>query len=217
MADTDRYRKSLPLDSFQESGTAEIEGSPLATLRTTGRLEQYAGATLSGYVGENDGTRKLRLLAFRGASLEDAMRCRAKRNPALSEAICRNMLEVGGENAAVLNLLGVLANDASMFDLAVRFFIRSLRADPGYYGACVNLGNLLRDQGLPEEAAVCFRHVLEIVPDLRGRPAGAGAAESRPCSRSDPEQGPAFRRDPGPIGPAGYRLGPVHEKGPGNL
>jgi len=165
MADTERYRKSLPLDSFQESGTAEIEGSPLATLRTTGRLEQYAGATLSGYVGENDGTRKLRLLAFRGASLEDAMRCRAKRNPALSEAICRNMLEVGGENAAVLNLLGVLANDASMFDLAVRFFIRSLRADPGYYGACVNLGNLLRDQGLPEEAAVCFRHVLEIVPD----------------------------------------------------
>jgi len=165
MADTERYRKSLPLDSFQQSGTAEIEGSPLSTLRTTGHLDAYAGASLDGYVGENDGTRKMRFMAFRGATLEDAMRFRAKRNPALAEAICHNLLEVSGENPAVLNLLGVLANDASMFDLAVRFFIRALQADPGYYGACVNLGNLLRDQGLPEEAGACFRHVLELVPD----------------------------------------------------
>lgn len=165
MVDTERYRKSLPLDSFQESGTAEIEGSPLATLRKTGRLDHYAGASLKGYVGENDGTRKLRLMALRGVGLEDAMRCRVRGNPALAEAICHNLLEVEGENAAVLNLLGVLANDAVMFDLAVHFFIRSLRANPGYYGACVNLGNLLRDQGLPDEAAACFRHALELCPD----------------------------------------------------
>lgn len=165
MADTERYRTSLPLDSFQQSGTAEIEGSPLATLRTAGHLDTYAGANLDGYVGENDGTRKMRFLAFHGATLEDAMRFRAKHNPALAEAICHNLLEVSGENPDVLNLLGVLANDASMFDLAVRFFIRALQADPGYYGACVNLGNLLRDQGLPEEARACFLHALELVPD----------------------------------------------------
>jgi glycosyltransferase involved in cell wall biosynthesis/tRNA A37 methylthiotransferase MiaB len=165
MEDTRRYRASLPLDTFQESGTAEIEGSPLATLRKTGHLEKYDGASLAGYVGENDGTRKLRLVALQGLTLEQATYCRTNGKPALAEAICRNLLEAGGEDAAVLNLLGQLAAEARKLDLAVRFFSRAVQADPAHFEACVNLGRLLGDQGLAEEAASCYLRALSINAD----------------------------------------------------
>jgi len=46
MLDTKRYIRSLPLDTYQESGTAEIEGTPLHTLRQRGQLPHYEGAQL---------------------------------------------------------------------------------------------------------------------------------------------------------------------------
>jgi radical SAM superfamily enzyme YgiQ (UPF0313 family) len=46
MQDTVRFIESLPLDSHQLSGTAEIEGTPLHTLRTAGHLDAYEGASL---------------------------------------------------------------------------------------------------------------------------------------------------------------------------
>ncbi|MHC1712165.1 MAG: radical SAM protein [Solidesulfovibrio sp.] len=164
MADTVRYRQSLPLDSYQESGTAEIEGSPLATLRKTGWLEKYAGASLDGYVGEKDGSRKRLNVALQGMSLGDALHARAKQNPALAEAICTNLLETGGENVSVLKLLGALAKDAHQLHLAVRFLVRAVRVAPDCYEACVNLGDLLCEQGLLEEGASCYLRALEVNP-----------------------------------------------------
>ncbi len=59
MLDTRRYRESLPFDSYQESGTAEIEGTPLHTLRQSGQLEKYSGARMdSGYDRASDGNKK---------------------------------------------------------------------------------------------------------------------------------------------------------------
>jgi radical SAM superfamily enzyme len=59
MLDTKRYIASLPFDSIQESGTAEIEGTPLHTLRSTGKLAAYAAAAMDkDYVRETDGARK---------------------------------------------------------------------------------------------------------------------------------------------------------------
>jgi glycosyltransferase involved in cell wall biosynthesis len=165
MAETERFRKSLPLDTYQESGTAEIEGSPLSTLRREGRLEKYAGAKLDGYVGENDGTRKLRLLALRGTTLAEARVCRDKGQPALAEAICRNLLEAGGQDAAVLDLLGQLAAEVRMYDVAVRYFSKAVKADAGYGPASCHLGELLAAQGLVEEAAACYRQALTACPD----------------------------------------------------
>ncbi|UJX41489.1 radical SAM protein [Desulfovibrio sp. JY] len=162
MADTERYRKSLPLDTYQESGTAEIEGSPLASLRKSGSLEKYAGANLDGYVGENDGTRKMRLVALGDADLADAERCRNFGRAPLAETICLNLLETGGEDAAVLNLLGELAVTARKTDVAVRYFGRAIKADADCAVACRNLGLLLRDQGMLEEAASCLRRALAI-------------------------------------------------------
>jgi hypothetical protein len=57
--DTIRFLQSLPLDSHQLSGTAEIEGTPLATLANRGHLDAYAGASLDNYVRAADGQRKI--------------------------------------------------------------------------------------------------------------------------------------------------------------
>jgi radical SAM superfamily enzyme YgiQ (UPF0313 family) len=48
------------LDTHQLSGTAEIEGTPLHTLRTSGHLDKYAGAKIDdGYIVSPDGQRKI--------------------------------------------------------------------------------------------------------------------------------------------------------------
>jgi radical SAM superfamily enzyme YgiQ (UPF0313 family) len=68
--DTKRYIASLSLDSVQESGTAEIEGTPLATLRETGALAAYESATMDeNYDRYADGNKKFQQLA---ASLQEA-------------------------------------------------------------------------------------------------------------------------------------------------
>jgi radical SAM superfamily enzyme len=59
MMDTKRYIATLGLDTLQESGCAEIEGTPLHTLSSTQTLEKYAGAKIdAAYSRERDGRRK---------------------------------------------------------------------------------------------------------------------------------------------------------------
>jgi radical SAM superfamily enzyme YgiQ (UPF0313 family) len=56
MLETKRYRDSLGLDTCQESGCAEIEGTPLHSLSNQNSLAKYSGAKLDeGYVRETDG------------------------------------------------------------------------------------------------------------------------------------------------------------------
>ena len=56
MMDTQRFIASLPFDSVQKSGTAEIEGTPLATLAKEGSLSAYEAATIDeNYSAEVDG------------------------------------------------------------------------------------------------------------------------------------------------------------------
>jgi radical SAM superfamily enzyme YgiQ (UPF0313 family) len=65
MLDTKRYIQTLGLDSLQESGTAEIEGTPLHTLRERGTLAKYRGARIDeSYERDIDGGRKARNLSF---------------------------------------------------------------------------------------------------------------------------------------------------------
>lgn len=59
MRETIRFARELRLDSMQISGTAEIEGTPLHTLRKKGTLADFEGAKLdSGYSRESDGVKK---------------------------------------------------------------------------------------------------------------------------------------------------------------
>ena len=65
MQDTKAFIASLPFDSYQESGTAEIEGTPLNTLRRKKSLGAYQGAVLdSTYVREVDGNKKFEQLVI---------------------------------------------------------------------------------------------------------------------------------------------------------
>ena len=64
MMDTKRFIASLPLDTYQESGTAEIEGTPLATFSQGGQVTGYDGAHADAdYQPDTDGARKWRALA----------------------------------------------------------------------------------------------------------------------------------------------------------
>jgi radical SAM superfamily enzyme YgiQ (UPF0313 family) len=64
MFDTRRYIATLGLDTLQESGCAEIEGTPLHTLSDARSLEKYSGAKLDDeYVRERDGRVKFDRLA----------------------------------------------------------------------------------------------------------------------------------------------------------
>ncbi|MBM3600758.1 MAG: radical SAM protein [Alphaproteobacteria bacterium] len=63
MLDTKRFIASLDFDSVQESGTAEIEGTPLHTLASAGELKRYKAARLDeDYERDTDGARKARRL-----------------------------------------------------------------------------------------------------------------------------------------------------------
>jgi radical SAM superfamily enzyme YgiQ (UPF0313 family) len=64
VAQTVRFAHALPLNSRQISGTAEIEGTPLHTLRNSGSLTKYEGATMdANYHREVDGNKKAQQMA----------------------------------------------------------------------------------------------------------------------------------------------------------
>lgn len=66
MQDTKHYLHSLGLDTWQESGTAEIEGAPLHTLAHKGSLGKYEGAQIDrGYQRAQDGNVKFQELTRR--------------------------------------------------------------------------------------------------------------------------------------------------------
>ena len=76
MMDTKKLVVSLPFDSVQESGTAEIEGTPLHTLRTAGSLEKYSGAKIDeNYVEHSDGIRKWETVLEPGLCDRSRERC----------------------------------------------------------------------------------------------------------------------------------------------
>lgn len=64
MMDTRRFIEAVGFDTYQESGTAEIEGAPLHTLSQTGHLDGYAGARAdTHYSRQIDGNVKFQQIA----------------------------------------------------------------------------------------------------------------------------------------------------------
>lgn len=64
MRETKSYISSLPFDTIQESGTADIEGTPLSSLAMKGALAKFPGAKIdANYNRQNDGNVKARELA----------------------------------------------------------------------------------------------------------------------------------------------------------
>jgi radical SAM superfamily enzyme YgiQ (UPF0313 family) len=61
MAETQAFIQSLPMDTYQTSGCAEIKGTPLAELRLKGNLKKYPGAAATDdYQAVADGSRKMK-------------------------------------------------------------------------------------------------------------------------------------------------------------
>ena len=64
MRETLDFIRSIPLNSHQLSGTAEIEGTPLHRLRTNGKLKKYEAASVDeNYTALSDGRKKLAALS----------------------------------------------------------------------------------------------------------------------------------------------------------
>jgi radical SAM superfamily enzyme YgiQ (UPF0313 family) len=64
MRETLAFIDSLPFDSHQCSGTAEIEGTPLHTLRSAGKLDTYDGASMDADAEmHTDGVKRMARLA----------------------------------------------------------------------------------------------------------------------------------------------------------
>ncbi len=63
MLETKQYIASMPLHTYQESGTAEMEGTPLHTLKERKSLDRYKGAHVDdGYTITGDGKVKMEQL-----------------------------------------------------------------------------------------------------------------------------------------------------------
>lgn len=61
MLDTKAYIESLDLNSYQESGTAIVEGTPLSTLIEKKKLDKFQGATVDDdFLQSSDGAEKIR-------------------------------------------------------------------------------------------------------------------------------------------------------------
>jgi glycosyltransferase involved in cell wall biosynthesis/tRNA A37 methylthiotransferase MiaB len=71
MRDTKDFIASMPLDTLQESGTAEIEGTPLAKLREGG-LDKYKGASMDNrYQRDADGAKKMATICASAETLAE--------------------------------------------------------------------------------------------------------------------------------------------------
>lgn len=203
--DTLRYKSSLPLDSWQISGTAEIEGSPLAALGRRGRLDRYSGANLEGYLAESDGTHKLRRLAHRASAEENGGRVRSpdaipvyarpegptaqdRAVDCKEDAPCASPVrELESESEALLRL-GMEAARAGELDQAVGLLARAVQADSANARACRRLGETLAALGRPEQAALCLARAEALEHNRAassGRP-GANLHENAPTAPPRP-------------------------------
>jgi predicted O-linked N-acetylglucosamine transferase (SPINDLY family) len=82
-----------------------------------------------------------------------------------AEQIYRRILQADPNQADALHLLGVLAQQMGHHGMAVEYIGRAIRVNGHVAVYHNNLGNVLRDQGKLDEAAVCCRRALELQPD----------------------------------------------------
>jgi len=85
----------------------------------------------------------------------------------LDEAIAsyRKALQIGPDNAGVLNNLGNALWNKGLPDEAIASYRKALQISPDNVKALNNLGVALKDKGLPDEAIASYHKALEIEPD----------------------------------------------------
>jgi tetratricopeptide (TPR) repeat protein len=81
-----------------------------------------------------------------------------------AERVCRNLLSIDPGNAQALHLLGLVEHQCGRSDDAIehiRLAIARDGRDPAFHH---NLGNILRAEGRPTEALVCYERALALAP-----------------------------------------------------
>jgi protein O-GlcNAc transferase len=100
-----------------------------------------------------------------GLLLAEAQRQHKAGQTAESYATCRELLKQDPENAAALELMGVLANRLGDIETAVRMMERAAKQRPGEARLLANLGAVYRAAGRIEEAEARYRDALAVDPD----------------------------------------------------
>jgi len=83
-----------------------------------------------------------------------------------AENLCRRILQADPCHAHAWHFLGIMAGQVGRHDAAAEYIGNAIRFLPDFGPAHINLGNVFRDQGKPQEAETCYRQGLRLMPNI---------------------------------------------------
>jgi tetratricopeptide (TPR) repeat protein len=84
---------------------------------------------------------------------------------AQAERLCERILSIDPNHVHSLHLLGLVAYRRGLRDVAIERIGKAIAVNDSLPEFHHNLGNILREEGRPEEAASCYRRTLSLKPD----------------------------------------------------
>ena len=84
----------------------------------------------------------------------------------LAEQICHRILAADPDQADVLHLVGVLAQQTGRHEIAAKYIARAVELNPTDAGFYNNLGAAYKDWGRLDDAIRCYRRAIALRPEL---------------------------------------------------
>lgn len=103
-------------------------------------------------------------------------------NTAEALKLCLAILELTDNNVDALHLAGLLAFQQGQAETAANLIWKAVQLDPTFTDAYLNLGQVYQALGRFEDAATCFKRVLELVPDHAEALAFLGLSLPKPAA-----------------------------------
>ena len=100
------------------------------------------------------------------AHFRSALRLLRAGQLAEAEIDCRQALTIDAEHADSLHLMGLLCQIGKQYDLAVEWFARAIRSNPGVADYFFNLATVLQHQGRIDDAIKSYDRGLVLKPDF---------------------------------------------------
>jgi tetratricopeptide (TPR) repeat protein len=97
-------------------------------------------------------------------SLQQAIDHYSAGNLAEALELCLAVLDQAGDNVDALHLGGLLAFQQGQAETAANLIWKAVQLDPAFTDGYLNLGQVYQALGREEDAAACFRKVLELAP-----------------------------------------------------
>ncbi len=91
-----------------------------------------------------------------------------------AEQIYRQILETAPDNADVLNMLGLIAQEKNIHNEAINYFYKAIKSAPKHFPIYFNLAISLGAINRPLEAIEAYSNALKIKPDLKEAHLGIG-------------------------------------------